>query len=183
MGWIYSAFYLSYTLCMLPCGHWIDRVGPKRALLYFALFFRMECDLDGNRWNGHGSLHRPPGHADHLTCSGWGRRDPPSPSRCVDPGSHTRPVQKNSGQRMGFGQCLDRCRLFLPTLWRAHGSHRVVGCAGGFWCGAHGDRSDLEILGPCGAREDCQSSTGKQAFQNTPASWSCSRSQNSCFWV
>ena len=38
MGWIYSAFYLSYTLCMLPCGHWIDRVGPKRALLYFALF-------------------------------------------------------------------------------------------------------------------------------------------------
>ena len=68
MGWIYSAFYLSYTICML-CGHWIDRVGPKRSTPLFCALFRMERDLDGNRWNGHGGL-RPPEHADRLTRSG-----------------------------------------------------------------------------------------------------------------
>ena len=40
---------------------------------------------------------------------------------------------------MGFSQCLDRCRLFLPSLegsWIASGGQ--VRC-GSFWCGAHGE--------------------------------------------
>src|SRR6266498_930852 len=33
MGMVYSAFLLVYTLCMLPGGMFIDRVGPRMALL------------------------------------------------------------------------------------------------------------------------------------------------------
>jgi MFS transporter, ACS family, D-galactonate transporter len=28
MGWVYSAFLIAYTLCMIPCGWLIDRRGP-----------------------------------------------------------------------------------------------------------------------------------------------------------
>jgi len=37
MGWVYTAFYLTYTLFMLPCGTSIDRWGPARALSAFGL--------------------------------------------------------------------------------------------------------------------------------------------------
>jgi ACS family glucarate transporter-like MFS transporter len=33
MGWVYTAYLLVYTLCMTPGGWFIDRFGPKRALL------------------------------------------------------------------------------------------------------------------------------------------------------
>jgi sugar phosphate permease len=33
MGWVYSAFLISYTLCMTPGGWFIDRFGPKTALV------------------------------------------------------------------------------------------------------------------------------------------------------
>ena len=32
VGWVYSALLLVYTVCMIPGGYLIDRVGPKRAL-------------------------------------------------------------------------------------------------------------------------------------------------------
>jgi MFS family permease len=37
MGTVYSAFLFTYTLCMLPGGLFIDRVGPSRALLTVAM--------------------------------------------------------------------------------------------------------------------------------------------------
>jgi ACS family glucarate transporter-like MFS transporter len=33
MGWVYTAYLIVYTLCMTPGGLFIDRFGPKRALL------------------------------------------------------------------------------------------------------------------------------------------------------
>lgn len=37
MGSVYSAFLLTYTLCMIPGGLFIDRVGPRAALLTVVL--------------------------------------------------------------------------------------------------------------------------------------------------
>jgi MFS transporter, ACS family, D-galactonate transporter len=37
MGAVYSAFLFSYTLCMIPGGLFIDRLGPRAALLTVAL--------------------------------------------------------------------------------------------------------------------------------------------------
>lgn len=37
MGTVYSAFLLIYSLCMIPGGVLIDRIGPRRALLLVAL--------------------------------------------------------------------------------------------------------------------------------------------------
>ena len=37
MGWVYTAFLLTYTLCMTPGGWCIDRFGPKLALLILLL--------------------------------------------------------------------------------------------------------------------------------------------------
>jgi ACS family D-galactonate transporter-like MFS transporter len=33
MGWVYSAFLLAYSICMIPGGVLIDRAGPRRALM------------------------------------------------------------------------------------------------------------------------------------------------------
>src|SRR4051794_33300456 len=33
MGMVYSAFLLTYTLCMIPGGWFIDRFGPRAALM------------------------------------------------------------------------------------------------------------------------------------------------------
>src|SRR5271166_2648840 len=37
MGAVYSAFLFTYTLCMIPGGLFIDRLGPRAALLTVAL--------------------------------------------------------------------------------------------------------------------------------------------------
>ncbi len=37
MGAVYSAFLLTYTLCMIPGGLFIDRMGPRAALMTVAL--------------------------------------------------------------------------------------------------------------------------------------------------
>ena len=37
MGWVYSAFLLTYTICMIPGGLFIDRVGPRLALMTVVL--------------------------------------------------------------------------------------------------------------------------------------------------
>ena len=37
MGTVYSAFLFTYTLCMIPGGLFIDRMGPRWALLVVAL--------------------------------------------------------------------------------------------------------------------------------------------------
>src|ERR1700692_178034 len=34
MGSVYSAFILGYALLMIPCGHWTDRLGPRRMLAW-----------------------------------------------------------------------------------------------------------------------------------------------------
>jgi MFS transporter, ACS family, D-galactonate transporter len=33
MGWVYSSFLLTYTVCMIPGGLFIDRLGPRAALM------------------------------------------------------------------------------------------------------------------------------------------------------
>lgn len=37
MGWIYSSFLIVYTICMIPGGFFIDRVGSRRALIFMGL--------------------------------------------------------------------------------------------------------------------------------------------------
>lgn len=37
MGMVYSAYLFVYTICMMPGGWLIDRVGPKKALLFLGL--------------------------------------------------------------------------------------------------------------------------------------------------
>src|SRR5439155_26863565 len=39
MGTVYSAFLLVYTLCMLPGGWLIDRIGPRWAMTLMGLGF------------------------------------------------------------------------------------------------------------------------------------------------
>ena len=36
MGWVYSIFLVTYTICMVPAGYFIDRFGPRRAWLVVA---------------------------------------------------------------------------------------------------------------------------------------------------
>ena len=47
MGTIYSAFLLVYTICMLPGGWWIDRVGPAAALRWMGIGFGIGGILTG----------------------------------------------------------------------------------------------------------------------------------------
>jgi len=47
MGTIYSAFLLVYTVCMLPGGWFIDRVGPAAALLWMGVGFGIGGILTG----------------------------------------------------------------------------------------------------------------------------------------
>lgn len=47
MGLVYSAFLLIYTLCMLPGGWFIDRIGPAAALRWMGLSFGVCAILTG----------------------------------------------------------------------------------------------------------------------------------------
>src|SRR4026207_314227 len=39
MGWVFSAFTLSYALFEIPCGYLGDRIGPRRVLLRIVLWW------------------------------------------------------------------------------------------------------------------------------------------------
>src|SRR5687768_1277663 len=39
MGWVFSAFTLSYALFEIPCGYLGDRIGPRKVLLRIVLWW------------------------------------------------------------------------------------------------------------------------------------------------
>jgi MFS family permease len=47
MGWVYTAFLIAYTLGMIPCGWFIDRIGPVRALTVLGLAMGTFAALTG----------------------------------------------------------------------------------------------------------------------------------------
>jgi MFS transporter, ACS family, D-galactonate transporter len=47
MGWVYTAFLIVYTLGMIPCGWFIDRIGPVRALTILGLGMGTFAGLTG----------------------------------------------------------------------------------------------------------------------------------------
>src|SRR2546430_9539409 len=47
MGWVYSAFLIVYTICMVPGGMFIDRFGPRAALMLVAFGTALFCAVTG----------------------------------------------------------------------------------------------------------------------------------------
>src|SRR6185295_17233461 len=47
MGMVYSAFLLVYTVCMIPGGFFIDRFGPRFALMIVGFGSAVFCALTG----------------------------------------------------------------------------------------------------------------------------------------
>src|SRR6266446_596065 len=47
MGTVYSAFLLVYTMCMLPGGWLIDRIGPRWAMTFMGLGFGLGAVMTG----------------------------------------------------------------------------------------------------------------------------------------
>ncbi len=47
MGWLYSAFLIVYTVCMVPGGVFIDRFGPRVALMIMGFGSAVFCALTG----------------------------------------------------------------------------------------------------------------------------------------
>ncbi len=47
MGWVYSAFLVVYTLCMIPGGLFIDRFGPRVALMAMGFGTAVFCAITG----------------------------------------------------------------------------------------------------------------------------------------
>src|SRR5262245_66278411 len=47
MGMVYSAFLIVYTICMLPGGWFIDRAGPRTAMMCLGLGFGCCAILTG----------------------------------------------------------------------------------------------------------------------------------------
>jgi len=47
MGWLYSAFLLVYTICMVPGGLFIDRFGPRMALMLMGFGTALFCAITG----------------------------------------------------------------------------------------------------------------------------------------
>jgi len=47
MGWVYSAFLIVYTICMLPGGLFIDRFGPRAALMLMGFGTALFCATTG----------------------------------------------------------------------------------------------------------------------------------------
>src|SRR6266403_2932098 len=43
MGWVYSAFLIVYTICMVPGGLFIDRFGPRAALMLMGFGTALFC--------------------------------------------------------------------------------------------------------------------------------------------
>src|SRR5438094_9067166 len=51
MGWVYSAFLIVYTICMVPGGLFIDRFGPRAALMLMGFGTALFCAGTGRgRW-------------------------------------------------------------------------------------------------------------------------------------
>lgn len=51
MGWVFSAFTLSYALFEIPCGYLGDRIGPRRVLLRIVLWWSFFTAATGWVWN------------------------------------------------------------------------------------------------------------------------------------
>jgi MFS family permease len=47
MGWVYSAYLIVYTLCMVPGGMFIDRFGPRAALMLMGFGTAFFCAITG----------------------------------------------------------------------------------------------------------------------------------------
>src|SRR5437016_9942350 len=47
MGWVYSAFLIVYTICMVPGGMFIDRFGPRAALMLMGFGTALFCAVTG----------------------------------------------------------------------------------------------------------------------------------------
>ena len=47
MGWVYSAFLIVYTICMVPGGLFIDRFGPRVALMLMGCGTALFCAITG----------------------------------------------------------------------------------------------------------------------------------------
>ena len=47
MGWVYSAFLIIYTICMVPGGLFIDRFGPRAALMLMGFGSAFFCAVTG----------------------------------------------------------------------------------------------------------------------------------------
>src|SRR5437899_7728135 len=47
MGWVYSAFLMVYTLGMVPGGLFIDRFGPRAALMFMGFGTSLFCAITG----------------------------------------------------------------------------------------------------------------------------------------
>src|SRR5690349_11838883 len=47
MGWVYSAFLIVYTICMVPGGLFIDRFGPRVALMLMGFGTAFFCAITG----------------------------------------------------------------------------------------------------------------------------------------
>jgi len=47
MGWVYSAFLIVYTICMVPGGLFIDRFGPRAALMLMGFGTALFCAITG----------------------------------------------------------------------------------------------------------------------------------------
>ena len=47
MGWVYSAFLIVYTICMLPGGLFIDRFGARAALMLMGFGTALFCAITG----------------------------------------------------------------------------------------------------------------------------------------
>src|SRR5437868_3200970 len=47
MGWVYSAFLMVYTLFMVPGGLFIDRFGPRAALMLMGFGTAIFCAITG----------------------------------------------------------------------------------------------------------------------------------------
>src|SRR5438552_18376552 len=47
MGWVYSAFLIVYTICMVPGGLFIDRCGPRVALMLMGFGTALFCAVTG----------------------------------------------------------------------------------------------------------------------------------------
>src|SRR5438045_5714183 len=45
MGWVYSAFLIVYTICMVPGGLFIDRFGPRAALMLMGFGTALFCAI------------------------------------------------------------------------------------------------------------------------------------------
>ncbi|MCI0744995.1 MAG: MFS transporter [Verrucomicrobia subdivision 3 bacterium] len=51
MGWVFSAFTLSYALFEIPCGYLGDRIGPRKVLMRIVIWWSLFTAATGWVWN------------------------------------------------------------------------------------------------------------------------------------